>query len=84
MAVDGLLPAGPAWAALLQHHAAAAMQQRSPDLECRGIEGGRRHMQPVCCGSMRAKSCACTSRTIARCGTSTPLGLPVEPDVNIT
>ena len=33
---------------------------------------------------MPTKSCPRTSRTIPRCGTTTPLGCPVEPDVNIT
>jgi hypothetical protein len=38
----------------------------------------------VSSGPMRAKSWPRTRRTMARCGTATPFGVPVEPLVNIT
>ncbi|GAA3040753.1 hypothetical protein GCM10020229_60000 [Kitasatospora albolonga] len=41
------------------------------------------HWSQVCAGSREAKSCPSRVPTIARCGESTPLGAPVEPEVNI-
>ena len=35
-------------------------------------------------GPRAMKFCPCTKRRMARCGTTTPLGTPVEPEVYIT
>ncbi len=56
---------------------------REKDLDHRRVEGRRRQLQDS--GGPRSSSaisaCAVQTFMIPRCETSTPLGLPVEPDV---
>ena len=62
---------------------AAAGQQRQEQLERGDVERERRHRQQrVVRARSRARRCIDASKlTTARCGISTPFGLPVEPDV---
>jgi hypothetical protein len=66
-------------------HELRAVQQRAPQLERRGVERDRRELQQRARRvEARVVRRVSTRRAIARCGTSTPFGCPVEPEVYIT
>ena len=60
-----------------------ADDERQEQLEHRDVEGQRRDReQHVVARAGRARArMLCRKFTTARCGTRTPLGLPVEPEV---
>ena len=74
VAVDRLLARRPA--------APGADQQRQQQLQHGDVEGQRGHGRKRACGvQARRARIDCRKFTTARCGTHTPLGWPVEPEV---
>ena len=65
-----------------REHDLGAARERQHQLEDRDVERQRRHRdEPVGLAEARALLHRVRKLTTARCGTSTPFGVPVEPDV---
>ncbi len=63
---------------------AAAVEERAPDLQRRGVEGERRELEEDLVGGEARVARAHDEADHGAVGTATPLGRPVEPEVYIT